>query len=71
MQYLEDYAKEGLRTLIVAEREVSQEFYDKWDADYKKACTVMKDREKFIDEAAAKIENNFELIGATAIEDKL
>ena len=27
LKYLEDYAKEGLRTLLIAEREVSPEFY--------------------------------------------
>ena len=31
----------------------------------------MTDREKMIDEAAARIENDFYLVGATAIEDKL
>jgi P-type E1-E2 ATPase len=32
---------------------------------------VMKDREAEIDAAAARIERDFELVGATAIEDKL
>jgi magnesium-transporting ATPase (P-type) len=31
----------------------------------------MQNREKLIDEAAARIEHEFELVGATAIEDKL
>ena len=31
----------------------------------------MKDREKVIDDVAAKIEREFDLVGATAIEDKL
>ena len=32
---------------------------------------AMQDKERHIDEAAERIEKDFELVGATAIEDKL
>lgn len=34
MQYLDQYAKEGLRTLLLAQKEVSEEFYDQWNYDF-------------------------------------
>lgn len=33
-QYLEDYAKEGLRTLLIAEKEVSEEYYQSWKKEF-------------------------------------
>ncbi len=68
---LDNYAKEGLRTLIVAEKEVTVEFYESWNDSHKLAMTSMSNRERLLDEVAARIENDFELVGATAIEDKL
>jgi magnesium-transporting ATPase (P-type) len=57
--------------LIVAEKEISDDFYQQWNQIYKNASMSLSNREKLIDEAAARIEHDFELIGATAIEDKL
>ena len=34
---LELYAKEGLRTLIVAEKEITDDFYQQWNQIYKNA----------------------------------
>ena len=61
----------GLRTLCVAQAEVSEEFYAEWEQTYYKACTAIQDREKKKAEAAELIEMNLHLVGATAIEDKL
>ncbi|CAG9325909.1 unnamed protein product [Blepharisma stoltei] len=68
---LYDYSVQGLRTLVLAKRELtraeSQDFERKWQA----AKNAMADRQKRLDEVAAEIEVNMELIGATAIEDKI
>ena len=61
----------GLRTLCVAQAEISEEFYSEWEQTYYKACTAIQDREKKKAEAAELIEMNLHLVGATAIEDKL
>ena len=34
---MEDYAKQGLRTLLVASRELEEEFYNEWNQQYKDA----------------------------------
>jgi phospholipid-translocating ATPase len=44
--YLEAFAKEGLRTLLIAEKEISEEFFINWDKKYKRACTALSDREE-------------------------
>ena len=69
--FLDEYAKTGLRTLLIAQKEVSEEFYNDWAAKHAAAQTVTVNRDKELDKVAELIENDFELIGSTAIEDKL
>ncbi|KAG0207473.1 hypothetical protein BGX28_001297 [Mortierella sp. GBA30] len=71
MQHLEDYATEGLRTLCMAMREVSEEEYKQWSQIYDRAATTIQNRSEELDKAAELIEKNMFLLGATAIEDKL
>ena len=68
---LENFANEGLRTLILAEREIPQEEYAKWAIRYQKAITSISDREELVENAQNDIEINLKLVGATAIDDKL
>ena len=70
-QFLEDYAKEGLRTLLLVEKTMSQSEYDAWNAKYVEATLSITGREEKIDKVAVELENNFQLVGSTAIEDKL
>lgn len=65
------YAKEGLRTLLIAEKEVDEEFYEQWNEEYQAALVTTNNREENVGKVAEKIEQNFILIGSTAIEDKL
>jgi phospholipid-translocating ATPase len=69
--HLGNFANEGLRTLCLAYRAVSQEEYDTWSVLYRKAQSALVDREKECDTISDLIENNLTLMGATAIEDKL
>ena len=69
--FLEEYANEGLRTLILAQKEVDPEFYEKWNQKYTVASCSLKDRDEQMDKVAELIEQDFLLIGSTAIEDKL
>jgi phospholipid-transporting ATPase len=70
-QHLEDYATEGLRTLCLAMREISEEEYRQWSAIYNNAATLINGRAEALDKAAELIEKEFYLLGATAIEDRL
>eukprot|EP00026_Physarum_polycephalum_P001132 Phypoly_transcript_01133.p1 GENE.Phypoly_transcript_01133~~Phypoly_transcript_01133.p1 ORF type:complete len:1186 (+),score=224.50 Phypoly_transcript_01133:531-3560(+) len=70
-RFLEDFAKDGLRTLCVARRELDPGMYQKWSEDYQRASASLENREKEMDELADQIETDFELLGVTGIEDKL
>eukprot|EP00835_Amoeboradix_gromovi_P003661 NODE_251_length_12882_cov_0.075334.p1 type:complete len:1159 gc:universal NODE_251_length_12882_cov_0.075334:2349-5825(+) len=70
-QALSEYANEGLRTLCLAMREISQEEYTQWNKIYEKASTTLNNRPQELDNAAEIIERDLFLLGATAIEDKL
>jgi phospholipid-transporting ATPase len=70
-QYLEEYATEGLRTLCIAYRDISEAEYAEWAQIYEKAATTINNRQDLLDKAAEIIEKDLTLLGATAIEDKL
>ena len=68
--YLDAYAKEGLRTLLIASKQMSEKDYNAWNKKYQKASTSVN-KEAAINKVAEELEVDFDLIGSTAIEDKL
>ncbi|XP_020276843.1 phospholipid-transporting ATPase 3 isoform X2 [Asparagus officinalis] len=70
-EHLEQFGSAGLRTLCLAYRDMSNEFYEKWNEKFIQAKSSLLDREKKLDEVAEMIEKELILIGCTAIEDKL
>ena len=70
-KYLDGYAKEGLRTLLLACKEISEEEYLNWKEKYDDALVSPYNREEAINKAAELMEYDFNLIGSSAIEDKL
>ncbi|KAI0458431.1 hypothetical protein F5B21DRAFT_430821 [Xylaria acuta] len=69
--HLEMFAREGLRTLCIAQRILSEQEYLEWRKEHDKAASAMQDREEKLEEVADKIEQNLTLLGGTAIEDRL
>ncbi|CCK71241.1 aminophospholipid-translocating P4-type ATPase DNF1 KNAG_0G01830 [Huiozyma naganishii CBS 8797] len=69
--HLEQYATEGLRTLCIAQKEISWPAYQKWNAKYNAAAAVLTNREEQLDAVADAIERDLILLGGTAIEDRL
>ncbi|KAL4805802.1 hypothetical protein BDV18DRAFT_139873 [Aspergillus unguis] len=70
-KHLEVFAGEGLRTLCVADRKLSEEEYRAWSKEYDIAAAALTDREEKLENVASAIEQELMLIGGTAIEDKL
>jgi phospholipid-translocating ATPase len=70
-EQVDNFATEGLRTLIFAYRFLDEQHYRNWKAIYHEATTSLVKRQERIEEAAELIERDFDLAGATAIEDKL
>lgn len=70
-QHIDDFATEGLRTLLYGYKFIDEQEYEGWKKVYHDATTSLVNRQVMIDEASELIEKDFELAGATAIEDKL
>ncbi|KAK3620398.1 phospholipid transporting ATPase [Elasticomyces elasticus] len=70
-EHLEMFAREGLRTLCIAQRELGEDQYQKWNIDHDIAASSVQDREDKLDAVADTIERELTLIGGTAIEDRL
>jgi phospholipid-translocating ATPase len=71
-QHINEYADAGLRTLILAYRELDEEEYDLFNKELMEAKSLVSaDREQIVEEVLEKIEKDLILLGATAVEDKL
>lgn len=71
LQHINEFATEGLRTLLYGYRFLNEDEYQMWKKDYLGATTSLVDRTRRIEEAGDLIEQDLELCAATAIEDKL
>lgn len=71
-EHIKRYAEAGLRTLVIAYRELSEDDFRSWEEEFLNAkASVNADRGALVDAAADKIERELILLGATAVEDKL
>lgn len=77
-EHLITFADDGLRTLTVAHKQVSDKEFEEWFRRYSAAVANVVEQEKRkekepneIDDLMDEIESNLDLLGATAIEDKL
>lgn len=71
LAHLKNYASEGLRTLVLGRRVLSEQEYAEYNNAYIAASTSLKDREAMLDACAEMIEKDMAILGVTAIEDKL
>eukprot|EP00538_Stauroneis_constricta_P006052 CAMPEP_0119547482 /NCGR_PEP_ID=MMETSP1352-20130426/1593_1 /TAXON_ID=265584 /ORGANISM="Stauroneis constricta, Strain CCMP1120" /LENGTH=1822 /DNA_ID=CAMNT_0007592425 /DNA_START=311 /DNA_END=5779 /DNA_ORIENTATION=+ len=69
--HLGEFASEGLRTLVLAMRILTEKECEEWMDMHKAATTAIKGRDEKLKAAAFAIEQNLSIVGATAIEDKL
>ncbi|KAL1402454.1 hypothetical protein pipiens_006093 [Culex pipiens pipiens] len=71
-EHLNKFAGEGLRTLVLAERRLTKEFFDSWLLRQREAAlSIDGTREDKLGAIYDEIECDMQLIGVTAIEDKL
>jgi len=71
VNHLEEFAKEGLRTLCLGVATIPMNKYEEWNKKWLLASTSVNNREQMVEDVATEIETNLTLVGATAIEDKL
>ncbi|KAJ4978384.1 hypothetical protein NE237_009164 [Protea cynaroides] len=70
-KHLQAYSSVGLRTLVVAMRELSGPEFEQWQSAYERASTALIGRASQLRTVACDVEKNLHILGASAIEDKL
>ena len=71
-EHLIDFAKAGLRTLIIAQKYVSERDAVEWLDGWRRIMlSNARNKEEMMDRHAEKIEKDLRLLGVSAIEDKL
>ncbi|KAE9309144.1 Phospholipid-transporting ATPase 3 [Phytophthora fragariae] len=77
-KHLESFAQDGLRTLVVCAKKISPQSWEQFYAQYRHASADLSQVEakskglpNAIDALQDEMESNLELLGATAIEDRL
>ncbi|XP_058811248.1 phospholipid-transporting ATPase IF [Topomyia yanbarensis] len=70
-RHINEFAKQGLRTLAVARRKLTQIEFSNYRNELIQAGSSLTDRAAKIEECQRKIETGLELLGATAVEDAL
>ncbi|KNC96780.1 phospholipid-translocating P-type ATPase, flippase, variant 2 [Spizellomyces punctatus DAOM BR117] len=68
---LKHFSEEGLRTLVVAYKPLTEEEYETFRVLYDEAETSLEDREQMIAAACETVERDLRFLGCTAIEDRL
>ncbi|RLN88050.1 hypothetical protein BBJ28_00019083 [Nothophytophthora sp. Chile5] len=70
MNHVTQFAEEGFRILLLAERPLLS-YFEEWEARYDKAELDMHAKDAKTEELVDELERNLTLIGASAVEDKL
>jgi phospholipid-transporting ATPase len=65
------YASEGLRTLVFAEKELERASFTAWLREFATANSSLDGREKKVHDQCEKLEVGLELLGCTGVEDRL
>lgn len=68
---LDNYAKDGLRVLVMAKKTMTMTEYNEWYNKHKQLEMSHEHRDKRIRESFSSLEKNLRLLGATGIEDRL
>ncbi|XP_077332109.1 phospholipid-transporting ATPase IK-like isoform X1 [Lithobates pipiens] len=71
MDALDVFSEETLRTLCLAYKEVEEHEYRTWEVKHHEASIILQNREEHLGQVYEYIEKNLQLLGVTAIEDKL
>ncbi|KAG6547756.1 hypothetical protein Mapa_010569 [Marchantia paleacea] len=72
VEHLNQFGEVGLRTLVLAYRELNEGEYQEWQVKYAEARSILgRERDVQIEEIADQIERKLVVIGGTGVEDKL
>lgn len=63
----EDLSREGLRTLVLAQKLLTEKEYQQWKKDYDEANASMVNRDASVAKVVESLEANMELLGITGV----
>lgn len=69
--HIDEFAKEGLRTLVFAYKDLTEFEFNNWFARFQEARNSLEGREEKVATVSAEIEQDLVYIATTAVEDKL
>ena len=69
--YVDEYAKVGLRTLLLAKKDIDPQYYAQWNEKFQEAQSSVVDKDEKVEIIQSEIESELMLVGSTAIEDRL
>ncbi|XP_066278383.1 phospholipid-transporting ATPase VA-like isoform X1 [Branchiostoma lanceolatum] len=69
--HLLNYSQEGLRTLCMARKVMTEADYLTWQGEYTKAAQHLEARDEMVYMCACRLEQGLTLLGATGVEDRL
>ncbi|XP_061603551.1 phospholipid-transporting ATPase ID-like [Phyllopteryx taeniolatus] len=69
--HLNEYACDGLRTLVLAYKDLDESYVKEWMQCHHEASTIIEERDEKLDKLYEEMEKDLLLPGATAVEDKL
>ena len=67
----ENLANDGLRTLVITQKLIEEQYFNNWMKRYKDAKADLNNREQLILSCLEELEKDMELLGITGVEDKL
>lgn len=62
---------QGLRTLAIGTHVLDAEWVSEWDSQYQEAAALLEGRDEATEKLMAEVEKDLDLVGVSAIEDKL
>ncbi|KAL4470893.1 hypothetical protein ABPG72_005927 [Tetrahymena utriculariae] len=65
------YANQGLRTLFLAKKDLSEQEYNQWCEKYNEAQRSLQNRDEQVEKLQDIMEKDLDFLGVTAVEDKL
>lgn len=71
LQHIDLFSSDGLRTLLYSFKVLDNDIYQDWQIRYSTAKASLVNRNELIKEVGEELEFGFNLLGCTAIEDKL
>ncbi|EDK31407.1 phospholipid-translocating P-type ATPase, flippase family protein (macronuclear) [Tetrahymena thermophila SB210] len=64
-------AREGLRTLVITQKYLTEEQFNSWNVKYQEARTSLENRDEKEEQVIHLLEKDMEFLGITGVEDKL